>query len=44
MLFFVSDFQLNLFSDINEIFIDATFKVEPPNWFQLLNAFRIYIK
>ena len=36
---FSSDFQLNLFSEINEIFIDATFKIFPPNWYQLLNFF-----
>ena len=36
---FASDFQLNLFNDVNELFSDATFKVAPPDWFQLLNIF-----
>ena len=36
---FSSDFQLNLFIEINELFIDATFKICPPNWYQLLNIF-----
>ena len=40
---FASDFQLNLYSDLDEIFIDATFKVAPHNWYQLLNIFG-YIK
>lgn len=40
---FASDFQLNLFSDLDEIFIDATFKVALRNWCRLLNIFG-YIK
>ena len=36
---FMSEFQINFFSQISEIFIDGTFKVAPKNWYQLLNIF-----
>ena len=35
----MSEFQINYFSEISEIFIDGTFKVAPKNWYQLLNIF-----
>ena len=35
----MSEFQINFFSQISEIFIDGTFKVAPKNWYQLLNIF-----
>ena len=43
VIIFSSQFQLNLFKEINELYIDGTFKVSPKNWFQLLNIFG-YIK
>lgn len=42
-IIFGSLFQLNLFKEIDELFIDGTFKVAPKNWYQLLNIFA-YIK
>jgi hypothetical protein len=42
-IIFSSQLQLNLFKEINELYIDGTFKVSPKNWFQLLNIFG-YIK
>ena len=36
---FSSGFQLNMFSEICEIFIDGTFKICPKNWYQLVNVF-----
>ena len=36
---FMSEFQINYFTEIEEIFIDGTFKVAPKNWYQLLNIF-----
>ena len=32
-------FQLNLYTEIKDIFIDGTFKVEPKSWYQLLNIY-----
>ena len=43
VIIFSSQFQLNLFKEINELYIDGTFKVSPKNWFQFLNIFG-YIK
>ena len=40
---FSSEFQINLFTDIDELFLDSTFKICPKNWYQLLNLFG-YIK
>lgn len=40
---FASPFQLKLYGEIDEIFIDGTFKVSQNHWFQLLNIYR-YIK
>ena len=36
---FSSEFQINLFTEIDELFLDSTFKICPPNWYQLLNFF-----
>ena len=38
-IIFSSQFQLNLFSEIDELYIDGTFKVCPKNWYQLINIF-----
>jgi len=38
-IIFMSEFQINYFPEISEIFIDGTFKVAPKNWYQLLNIF-----
>ena len=35
----MSEFQINYFQEISELFIDGTFKVAPKNWYQLLNIF-----
>ena len=35
----MSEFQINFFQNVDELFIDGTFKVAPKNWFQLLNIF-----
>ena len=35
----MSEFQINFFENVDELFIDGTFKVAPKNWFQLLNIF-----
>ena len=35
----MSEFQINLFTKVSEIFIDGTFKIVPKNWYQLLNIF-----
>ena len=35
----MSEFQINFFSEVNELFVDGTFKVAPKNWYQLLNIF-----
>ena len=35
----MSEFQINYFNEISEIFIDGTFKVAKKNWYQLLNIF-----
>ena len=35
----MSEFQVNFFQNVDELFIDRTFKVAPKNWFQLLNIF-----
>ena len=40
---FSSEFQINLFTEIDELFLDSTFKICPSNWYQLLNFFG-YIK
>ena len=32
-------FQLNMFSEINELFFDGTFKICPKNFYQLVNVF-----
>ena len=36
---FASPFQLKLYSEIEEIFIDGTFRVAPKQWYQLLNLY-----
>ena len=38
-IIFSSQFQLNLYKEVDEIFIDGTFKIVPKNWYQLLNIF-----
>ena len=38
-ILFSTEFQLNLFTEFTEIFIDGTFKICPKNWYQLLNIF-----
>ena len=38
-IIFMSEFQINLFTNVSEIFIDGTFKIVPKNWYQLLNIF-----
>ena len=35
----MAEFQINFFQNVDELFIDGTFKVAPKNWFQLLNIF-----
>ena len=35
----MSEFQLNFFTQIEELFIDGTFKIAPKNWYQVLNIF-----
>ena len=35
----MSEFQINLFTNVSEIFMDGTFKIVPKNWYQLLNIF-----
>ena len=40
---FFSEFQINLFGEIDTLYLDSTFKICPKNWFQLLNLFG-YIK
>ena len=35
----MSEFQIKLFTNVSEIFIDGTFKIVPKNWYQLLNIF-----
>ena len=42
-IMFSSPFQLNLYTEIDELFIDGTFKVAPKSWYQLLNIYG-YIK
>ena len=36
----MSEFQINFFNEVSELFVDGTFKVAPKNWYQLLNIFR----
>ena len=36
---FASQFQLKLYNEVDELFIDGTFKVAPKNWLQLINIF-----
>ena len=38
-IIFMSEFQINLFTNVTEIFIDGTFTIVPKNWYQLLNIF-----
>ena len=38
-IIFMSEFQINFFSNVCELFIDGTFKVAPKNWYQVLNIF-----
>ena len=33
----MSEFQLNFFSEVNELFIDGTFQIAPKNWYHVLN-------
>ena len=40
---FESPFQLKLYGEIEEIFIEGTFRVAPKEWYQLLNIYG-YIK
>ena len=40
---FASPLQLKLYDEVEEIFIDGTFRVAPKNWYQLLNIYG-YIK
>lgn len=35
----MSEFQLNFFTQIEELFIDGTIKIAPKNWYQVLNIF-----
>ena len=37
IIYFSSIFQLKLFEECNEIFIDGTFKMAPKNYYQILN-------
>lgn len=36
-IIFATFFQLNLYSEVDKIFIDGIFKVAPKHWYQLLN-------
>ena len=38
-IIFMSEFQINFFGNVCELFIDGTFKVAPKNWYQVLNIF-----
>ena len=38
-IIFGSEFQLNFYSEIQELFIDGTFKICPKNYYQLVNIF-----
>mgnify|MGYP006873078274 CR=1 FL=1 len=38
-IIFASQFQLKLYNEVDELFIDGTFKVAPKNWLQLINIF-----
>lgn len=42
-IIFSSEFQINLFNEVNELFLDATFKTAPKDWHQSFNIFG-YIK
>ena len=42
-IIFSSQFQLKLYNEVDELFIDGTFKIAPKNWLQLINIFG-YIK
>ena len=36
----MSEFQINFFNEVSELFVDGTFKVAHKNWYKLLNIFR----
>lgn len=36
---YMSEFQINFFTQIEDLFIDGTFKIAPKNWYQVLNIF-----
>ena len=38
-IIFGSEFQLNFYNEIQELFIDGTFKICPKNYYQLVNIF-----
>ena len=38
-IIFMSEFQINFFNEVSELFVDGTFKVAPKNLYQLLNIF-----
>ena len=42
-IIFASQFQLKLYNEVDQLFIDGTFKVAPKEWLQLINIFG-YIK